>query len=77
MCGNYSPRNAVTQSPRKGIKQKVEHGIPCYIEDSRKAVDLHRSKGLCNNYLVGGGGGGIEENDNKRGGGGFDVKFNT
>ena len=62
MCGNYSPRNAVTQSPRKGIKQKVEHGIPCYIEDSKKVVDLHRSKGLCNNYLeggvVGGGGGG-------------------
>ena len=45
MCGNYSPRNAVTQSPRKGIKQKVEHGIPCYIEVSKKAVDLHRSKG--------------------------------
>ena len=56
------PRNAVTQSPRKVIKQKVEHGIPCYIEDSKKAVDLHRSKGLCNNYLEGGwkirGGGG-------------------
>ena len=50
MFGNYSPRNAVTQSPRKGIKQKVKHGIPCYIEDSKKAVDLHRSKGLCNNY---------------------------
>ena len=50
MFGNYSPRNAVTQSPRKGIKQKIEHGIPCYIEDSKKAVDLHRSKGLCNNY---------------------------
>ncbi|CAH3173602.1 unnamed protein product, partial [Porites lobata] len=43
------PRSAVTQSPRKGIKQKVEHGIPCYIKDSKKAVDLHRSKGLCNN----------------------------
>ena len=57
MCGNYSPRNAVTQNPRKGIKQKVEHGIPCYIEDSKKAVDLHRSKGLCNYYLEGGGGG--------------------
>ena len=58
MCGNYSPRNAV----RKGIKQKVEHGIPCYIEDSKKAVDLHRSRGLCNNYLEegGGGGGGVE-----------------
>ena len=54
MFGNYSPRNAVTQSPRKGIKQKIEHGIPCYIEDSKKAVDLHRSKGLCNNYLKGG-----------------------
>ena len=60
MCGNYSPRNAVTQNPRKGIKQKVEHGIPCYIEDSKKAVDLHRSKGLCNYYLEGGGGGGIK-----------------
>ena len=58
MFGNYSPRNAVTQNPRKGIKQKVEHGIRCYIEDSKKAVDLHRSKGLCNNYLEGGGGGG-------------------
>ena len=74
MCGNYSPGNAVTQSPRKGIKQKVEHGIPCYIEDSKKAVYLHRSKGLCNNYLERGGGGvglenlsgGIGENDNKR-----------
>ena len=53
MCGNYSPRNAVTQSPRKGIRQKVEHGIPCYIEDAKKAVDQHRSKGLCNNYLGG------------------------
>ena len=73
MCGNYSPRNAVTQSPRKGIKQKVEHGIPCYIEDSKKAVDLHRSKGLCNNYLEEAGfgklEGGIGENDNKREGG--------
>ena len=58
MIGNYSPRNAVTQSPRKGIKQNVKHGIPCYIEDSKKAVDLHRSKGLCNNYLEVGGGGG-------------------
>ena len=46
MCGNYSPTNAVTQSPRKGIKQKIEHGIPCYIEDSKKAVDLHCSKPL-------------------------------
>ena len=54
MWGNYSPRNAVTQSPRKGIKQKVEHGIPCDIKDSKKAVDVHRSKGLCNNYLEGG-----------------------
>ena len=53
MCGNYSPRNAVIQSPRKGIKQKVEYGIPCYIEDPQKTVDLHRSKGLCNNYLEG------------------------
>ena len=58
MCGNYSPTNAVTQSPREGIKQKLEHGIPCYIEDSKKAVDLHRCKGLCNNYLEGGGEGG-------------------
>ena len=57
MCGNYSPRNGVTQSPRKGIKQNVGHGIPCYIEDSKKAVDLHRSKGLCNYYLEGVGGG--------------------
>ena len=52
----------MTQSPRKGIKQKVEHGIPCYIEDSKKEVGLHRSMGLCNNYLEGGwkiiGGGG-------------------
>ena len=74
MIGNYSPTNAVTQSPRKGIKQKVKHGIPCYIEDSKKAVDLHRSKGLCNNYLEGLGKvgkleGGIGENDNKREGG--------
>ena len=30
----------------EGIKQKVEHGISCYIEDSKKAVDLHRSKPL-------------------------------
>ena len=62
MFGNYPPRNAVTQSLGKGIKQKVEHGIPCYIEDSKKAVDLQRSKGLCNNYLEegGGGGGGLE-----------------
>ena len=62
MCGNYSPRNVVTQNPRRGMKQKVEHGIPRYIEDSKKAVDLHRSKGLCNYYLEGGwkirGGGG-------------------
>ena len=62
MCGNYCPRNAVTQNFRKGMKQKVEHGIPRYIEDSKKAVDLHWSKGLCNNYLEGGwkirGGGG-------------------
>ena len=58
MCGNYFPRNAVTQSPRKGIKQKVEHGIPCYTEDSKTAVDLHRFEGLCNNYLEEGGGGG-------------------
>ena len=61
----------MTQSSRKRIKQKVEHGISCYIEDSKKAVDLHRSKGLCNNYLEGGwkirGGGVIEENENKRG----------
>ena len=42
MCGNYSPTNAVTQK----IKQKIEHGIPCYIEDAKKAVDLHRSKPL-------------------------------
>ena len=55
MCGNYSPTNAVTRSLRKKIKQKIEHGIPCYIEDSKKAVDLHRSKGLCNYYLEGGG----------------------
>ena len=69
MCGNYSPGNAVTQSPRKWIKQKLEHGIPCYIEDPKKAVDLHRSKGLCNNYLEEGGGGGWTmqwKNDNKR-----------
>ena len=46
MCGNYSPTNAVTRSPRKKIKKKIEHGIPCYIEDSKKAVDLHRSKPL-------------------------------
>ena len=83
MCGNYCPRNAMTQNPRKGMKQKVEHGIPRYIEDSKKAVDLHWSKGLCNNYLEGGwkirgggGGGGVGENDNKREGG-LDVKFNT
>ena len=44
MCGNYSPTNAVTRSLRKGIKQKIEHGISCYIEDSIEAVDLHRSK---------------------------------
>ena len=56
MCGNYSPTNAVTRSVRKKIKPKIEHGIPCYIEDSKKAVDLHRSKGLCNNYLEGAGG---------------------
>ena len=36
MYGNYSPKNAVTQSPGKGIKQKVEHGIPCYVEDPKK-----------------------------------------
>ena len=62
MCEKYSPMNAVTQSLREGIKQKIEHGIPCYIEDFKKAVDLHRSKGLCNNYLerrAGGGGGGL------------------
>ena len=82
MFGNYSPRNAVTQNPRKGIKQKVEHGIRCYIEDSKKAVDLHRSKRLCNNYLEGWGWGGWEikggigENGNK-GEVGLDVKFNT
>ena len=58
MCGNYSPRNAVAQNPRKGMKQKVEHGIPCHIEDSKKSGDLHRSKALCNNYLEEGGGGG-------------------
>ena len=46
MCGNCSPGNAVTRSVRKKIKQKIEHGIPCYIEDSKKAVDLHRSKPL-------------------------------
>ena len=46
MCGNYSPTNAVTRSLRKKIKQKIEHGIPCYIEDAKKAVDLHRSKPL-------------------------------
>ena len=44
MCGNYSPTNAVTRSLRKEIKQKIEHGISCYIEDSIEAVDLHRSK---------------------------------
>ena len=83
MCGNYSPRNAVTRSPRKGIKQKVEHGIPRYIEDSKKAVDLHRSKGVCNNYLEGGWkirggrGGVIGENDNKRGGVGCKIFIHT
>ena len=46
MCGNYSPTNAVTQSVRKMLKKKIEHGIPCYIDDSKKAVDLHRSKPL-------------------------------
>ena len=46
MCGNYSPGNAVTRSLGKGIKQKIEHEIPCYIENSIKAVDLHRSKPL-------------------------------
>ena len=46
MRGNYSPTNAVTRSLGKKIKQKIEHGIPCYIEDSKKAVDLHRSKPL-------------------------------
>ena len=46
MFRNYSPGNAVTQSPRKVIKQKVEHGIPCYVENSKKTVDLHRSKPL-------------------------------
>ena len=46
MCGKYSPTNAVTRSLRKGIKQKIEHGILCYIEDTKKAVDLHRSKPL-------------------------------
>ena len=66
MCGNYSPRNAVTQNPRKGIKQKVEHGIPCYIEDSKKVVDLHRSKGLCNYYLEVGGGGGKLKGGHRR-----------
>ena len=66
MCGNYSPTNPVTQSPRKGIKQKIEHRIPCYIEDSRKAVDLHHSKGLCNNYLEGGGGVGKLEEGHRR-----------
>ena len=67
MCGNYSPTNAVTHKARgKGLSKK-------------KAVDLHRSKGLCNNYLEGkwgGGGGGIGENNNKRERG-LDVKFNT
>ena len=43
MCGNYSPTNVVTRSLGKGIKQKIEHGIPCHIEDSKKPVDLHRS----------------------------------
>ena len=46
MCGNYSPTNAVTRSLGKGIKQKIEHGIPCYIADSKKEVDLHLSKPL-------------------------------
>ena len=46
MCGNYSPTNAVTRSLRTKIKKKIEHGIPCYIEDSKKEVDLHRSKPL-------------------------------
>ena len=46
MCGNYSPRNAVTRSLGKEIKQKIEHEISCYIENSKKAVDLHRSKPL-------------------------------
>ena len=46
MCGNYSPTNAVTRGLRKKIKQKIEHGIPCYIEDSKKAVDQHGSKPL-------------------------------
>ena len=46
MCGNYSPTNAVTRSLKKKIKQKIEHGIPCYIEDSKKEADLHRSKPL-------------------------------
>ena len=50
--------NEKTQSPREGIKQKIEHGIPCYMEDSKKLVDLYRCKGLCNNYLEGVGGGG-------------------
>ena len=71
----------MTQNPRKGIKQKVEHGIPCYIDDSKKAVDLHRSHGLCNNYLEGGGGVGKLKGGHRRkwqqGKGGLDAKFNT
>ena len=46
MCGSYSPTNAVTRSLRKKIKQKIEHLISCYIEDSKKAVDQHLSKPL-------------------------------
>ena len=68
----------MTQSPSKGIKKKVGHGIPCYIEDSKKAVHLHRSKGLCNNYLEGGwgGGGALEEmttREQERGGVGYKI----
>ena len=46
MFGNYSLTNAVTRSLGKGINQKIEHEIPCYIENSKKEVDLHRSKPL-------------------------------
>ena len=46
MIGNYSLTNAVTRSLEKGIKQIIEHEIPCYIEDSKTEVDLHLSKPL-------------------------------
>ena len=32
--------------PGERDQAKIEHGMPCYIEDSKKAVDLHRSKPL-------------------------------